>query len=69
MAKVRKRSRKVFAGLDVGSRTCHVVAVDRNGVLLCPTPFATSEAQVRTVFTELSGEGHVHLEASECAAL
>ena len=29
MAKVRKRSRKVFVGLDVGSRTCHVAAVDR----------------------------------------
>ncbi len=67
MAKVRKRSRKVFAGLDVGSRTCHVVAVDRNGVLICHTPFATSEAQLRTVFTELSGEVHVHLEASELA--
>jgi Transposase len=57
----------VYAGLDVGSSHCHQVALQPDGRVIRNQQFATSEVNLVKAFAELSGEIHVHLEASELA--
>lgn len=57
----------IYIGLDVGSSTCHLVAVDPEGRVLRNLDFPTSEAKLRTALDDMAGEVHVHLEASELA--
>src|SRR5262249_47543481 len=59
--------KKIYIGLDVGSSTCHMVAVDVEGRVLQNRHFPTSEAQLREALAEVAGEVYVHLEASELA--
>jgi len=44
---------KIYVGLDVGSRTCHVVAPDPRGSVLRNTQSPTSEVRL---LRALSGE-------------
>lgn len=60
-------SSQVYAGLDVGSSTCHVVVLDREGSNLHDQKFNTSEANLIQVFEGIQGQVQVHLEASELA--
>lgn len=59
--------RSVYAGLDVGSRTCHLVAVDPQGSVVADRKFVTSEKGLIRAFESLKGKVHVHLEAGELA--
>src|SRR5438093_4256930 len=59
--------KRTYVGLDVGSSTCPVVALDREGRGLRNLQFPTSEAKLLSAMTDLPGEVHVHLEASELA--
>jgi transposase len=59
--------RKVYVGLDVGSRGCEVAAMDEAGVILERHTLMTSEKNLIKVFEAMKGEIHVHLEASELA--
>ncbi len=58
---------EVYVGLDVGSRCCHVVAIDKDGKAILDKSFPTSEANLREVFEGLRGEVHVHLESCDLA--
>lgn len=58
---------KVYVGLDVGSRCCHVVAIDESGKAILDKSFATSEANLKEVFQGLRGDVHVHLETCDLA--
>ena len=58
---------KVFAGLDVGSTSCHLVAMDRDKSVLRDRQFATGEANLIAAVEGLKGQVHVHIEASELA--
>jgi transposase len=60
-------AKKIFVGLDVGSSTCHLVALDREGMVLRNLQVPTSEAKLRAALVGLPGEVYVHLEASELA--
>ncbi|MFQ6090876.1 MAG: transposase [Candidatus Bipolaricaulia bacterium] len=60
-------SKKVYIGLDVGSKTCHLVAVDEGGAMLTQSKFLTSEANLIAAVSRLPGEVYLHLEASELA--
>jgi Transposase len=60
-------TKRVYVGLDVGSRTCHLVALDREGRGLRNLHFPMSEAKLVTAMADLPGEVQVHLEASELA--
>jgi transposase len=60
-------TKRIYVGLDVGSRTCHLVALDREGRGLRNLQFPTSEARLLTALADLPGEVQVHLEASELA--
>jgi len=57
----------VYAGLDAGSGHCHQVALQPGERVIRNQQFATSEVNLVKAFAELSGEIHVHLEASELA--
>jgi transposase len=59
---------KVYVGLDVGTSTCHLVALNRDGALVGERMFETSEPNLIHAFGALKGEVHVHLEASELAS-
>src|SRR5215813_13082812 len=59
--------KRTYVGLDVGSSTCHMVALDMEGRGLRNLQSPTSEAKLLDPITELPGEVHVHLEASELA--
>src|SRR5262245_16151830 len=59
--------KSIYIGRDVGSSTCHRVAVDAEGRVLQNLQFPTSEAQLRGVLAGMSGRVQVHLEASELA--
>jgi hypothetical protein len=56
-----------YVGLDVGSSTCHLAALDAEGRSVRNLQFPTSEAKLLTALAGLPGEVHVHLEASEVA--
>ena len=59
---------KAYVGLDAASSTCHLVAVDRDGVVVSDRKFDTSEANLISAVEAVPGEVHVHVEASELAA-
>jgi hypothetical protein len=56
-----------YVGLDVGSSTCHLVALDSEGRSVRNLRFPTSEAKLLAAVAGLPGELHSHLEASELA--
>ena len=58
---------KTAVGLDVGSSSCHLVALDEEGRTLRSVKFPTSEAKLISAVAGLPGEVHVHFEASELA--
>ncbi len=58
---------KTAMGLDVGSSSCHLVALDPEGRLVRNVKFSTSEEKLISAVAGLPGEVHVHLEASELA--
>jgi transposase len=58
---------KTAVGLDVGSSSCHLVALDDEGRMLRNMKFPTSEAKLIAAVAGLPGEVHIHLEASELA--
>jgi transposase len=58
----------VYVGLDVGSRSCHVVGTDKEGNVLLDRQFDTSEQKLVSVLEDVRGRLEVHLEASELAA-
>lgn len=47
---------RLLVGLDVGSTTCHAVGVDKKGSLRLDREFDTSEANLVSVFEDVSGE-------------
>ena len=55
----------VYTGLDVGSNSCHVVALDKDGTVVADRKFLTSETNLIAAVETLQGEVRVHLEASE----
>lgn len=57
----------LYAGLDVGSTTCHQVVEDSPGTVEKDVRMSTSEANLIEAFRTLKGEVHVHLEACELA--
>lgn len=61
------RRKVVYCGLDVGSRTFHLVAMNAGGKVLEDRKFDTSETNLVDAFKAVAGELHVHLEASELA--
>lgn len=58
---------KVYIGLDVGSSTCHLVAMDREGTVVEDRKFDTGESKLIEVFEAIKGELHVHLESTDLA--
>ena len=58
---------KVYVGLDLGSSTFQQAAINQDGVVIMNRSYPTSEANLRSAFTNLPGEIHVHLEAGELA--
>lgn len=60
--------RVVYCGLDAGSSSCHMTALDKEGVVVADRKFDTSERNLIEVFGAISGESHVHVEASELTA-
>src|SRR6266851_6157081 len=58
---------KVYVGLDLGSSTFQQAVINQESVVLMNRSYPTSEANLRTGFTGLRGEIHVHLEAGELA--
>ncbi len=58
---------EVYVGLDLGSSSFHEVAINGAGLLIVNRSFSTSEMNLRRAFSDLHGELHVHLEASELA--
>jgi len=58
---------KTLVGLDGGSSSYHLVALDQEGRMLRNAKFLTSEAKLISAVAGLRGEVHVHLEASEVA--
>lgn len=57
----------VYCGLDAGSSSCQVAALDESGVVVAERRFATSEANLIAAFAAIPGEKHVHVEASTLA--
>lgn len=57
----------VYTGLDAGSRSFHLAAMQPDGTLIFSRRFPMSEAHLLTAFTAIKGEIHVHLEAGEIA--
>lgn len=56
-----------YCGLDLGSRTCHVVGKTKDGDRVADQKFNTEAHRIREVFEKIPGELHIHLEASELA--
>jgi transposase len=59
--------KRTYVGVDVGSSTCHLAALDPEGRSVRNLQFPTSEAKLLTAMTALPGEGEVHCEASDLA--
>lgn len=57
----------VYTGLDVGSSSCHLVAMDKDGTVVADRKFLTSEVNIMAAVEGVPGEVHIHLEASELA--
>lgn len=60
--------RKLFVGLDLGSSSCHLVAIDKDKAIVRDRQFDTGEANLISEFKALKGEIHVHFEAGELAS-
>ena len=58
----------VYVGLDLGSSSFQQVVMQSDGTATSSRRFAMSEANLRSAFTGLGGEVHVHLAAGELAA-
>lgn len=59
---------RIYVGLDVGSTSCHLVAIDRDKTVVADRKFDTGEATLIAAVEALKAhEVHVHLEASELA--
>src|SRR5258706_9499433 len=58
---------KVYVGLDLGSSVFQQAALNQEGGITMNRRLPTSEANLRSAFTGLRGEIHVHLEAGELA--
>lgn len=58
---------RLFTGLDVGSTSCHVVAMDDQGKVSLDRKIQTSPQRLVETFQRLKGEVWVHLEASAMA--
>ncbi|HLB80040.1 MAG TPA: transposase [Dongiaceae bacterium] len=58
---------KVYIGLDVGSSTCHLVAMTADRTVIADRKFNTSEANLIEAIEAIKGERHVHLESTELA--
>ena len=58
----------IYVGLDVGSSSFHQVVMQSDGSTTISRRFQMSEANLRTAFTGLGTDIHVHLEAGELAA-
>ena len=58
---------KTPGGLDMGSSSCHLVALDHEGRMVSNRKFPTSEAKLISAVAGLPGEVHVHCEAAELA--
>jgi transposase len=60
---------RIYVGLDVGSTSCHMVAIDKDKAVIADRKFGTGEANLIAAMETLkSHEVHVHLEASELAS-
>ena len=59
--------KQVYVGLDVGSSSCHLVALSADGIKLLDRKIKTGERVLISVIEPIEGEVHVHLEASELA--
>ncbi len=57
----------VYVGLDLGSSAFQQVAIKTDGSIKVNRRFTTSETSLRTAFSDMHGEIHVHLEAGELA--
>ena len=57
----------IFVGLDLGSSHFHQTVINADGEFVSARSIPTSEFHLRTAFANLSGNIHVHLEASELA--
>ena len=58
---------RFYVGLDVGSSTCHLVAMDRDGAAVADRKFNTSEEKLIEAIEAIKGELHVHLESTDLA--
>ena len=59
---------RVYVGLDTGLSSFHQLVLQPDGTTISSRRYQMSEANLRTAFTGLGGEVHVHLEAGELAA-
>ena len=57
----------IYVGLDVGSSSCKLAAMDKEGGVVAERTFGTTEPNLIKAFGEIAGELHVHLEASTLA--
>lgn len=57
----------VYTGLDAGSRVCHVVAMNKEAIVLKDEQFDTSEKNLIDTIGSIKGNVHLNLEASELA--
>ena len=59
---------RVYVGLDLGSSSFHQVVMQADGATTSSLCYQLSEANLRSAFTGLGGDVHIHLEAGELAA-
>ena len=59
---------RVYVGLDLGSISFHQVMMQPDGSTTSSRRFSMSEANLRSAFTGLGTDVHVHIEAGELAA-
>ena len=57
----------VYVGLDLGSSSFHQVVMQADGATTSSRRYQLSEANLRSAFTGLGSDVHVHLEAGELA--
>lgn len=60
--------KKVYVGMDVGSKQCAAVAVDENGRMVDSDLFKTTERNIISFFERQKGEVHVLIEECEIAS-
>lgn len=57
--------RTLYCGLEAGSSSCHMVAMDSRGKVVNNVGFETSERGLVNTFSSVAGKLEVHIEASE----